>query len=107
MNPDLHKTSLDELIRLEDPGFYLDDPFPAYRRLRREAPMFRYRPLNTWVVSRYEDVRYVTKHADLFSSAHGQHLTDAKQSLAAPPPEPGRRPRLSGGPRRGGGRRGR
>jgi cytochrome P450 len=70
--------SLDELARLEDPAFYLGNPFPVYRRLRCEAPVFIYKPLNTRVVTRYDDVRFVTRNADVFSSAQGEHLTDAR-----------------------------
>jgi cytochrome P450 len=69
-------TSLEELVKLEDPAFYLGDPFPVYRRLRREEPVFMYRPLGIRVVSTYADVRYGLRNVGLFSSARGLILTD-------------------------------
>jgi cytochrome P450 len=70
---------LAEEVRLEDPEFYLGDPFPVYDRLRREDPVFKYEPLSTWVVSTYEDARYVARNAEIFSSAHGIVLADARK----------------------------
>ena len=32
-------------LRLEDPGWYLEDPHGAFGRLRREAPVHRVEPL--------------------------------------------------------------
>jgi len=43
--------ALSAVVRLEDPAFYLDDPYPVMQRLRREDPVFYYEPLNMWVVS--------------------------------------------------------
>jgi len=40
---------------LSDP-MLVDDPYPTYRRLREEAPVFWSAPLNGWVVTRYDDV---------------------------------------------------
>ncbi|MBW2413536.1 MAG: cytochrome P450 [Deltaproteobacteria bacterium] len=49
-----------------DPGF-LDDPYPTYARLRREAPIHRH-PTGFVVVSRYADVTRVLKTPEVFSS---------------------------------------
>ncbi len=43
------------------------DPYPLYRALREHAPVYEAKP-RTWVISRYEDVRFVLKNSDLFSS---------------------------------------
>lgn len=40
---------------LADPAL-IDDPYPTYRRLREEAPVFWSAHMNGWVVTRYEDV---------------------------------------------------
>ena len=40
---------------LADPAL-IDDPYPTYRRLREEAPVFWSAQMNGWVVTRYEDV---------------------------------------------------
>jgi cytochrome P450 len=50
-----------------DPAF-LDDPYPTYARLRDEDPVHRH-PAGFYVVSRHEDVAFVFKNADLFSSS--------------------------------------
>ncbi len=45
------------------------DPYPVYADLRREQPVARTEPLGFYAVSRYEDVSYVLKNPQLFSSA--------------------------------------
>jgi hypothetical protein len=40
---------------LADPAL-IDDPYPTYRRLREEAPVFWSERMNGWVVTRYDDV---------------------------------------------------
>ena len=69
-------TSLAELVRLEDVNFYWDNPYPVLRRMRQEAPVFYYEPLDMWVVSRYEDVRYVGRTPEIFSNHAGLFFSD-------------------------------
>jgi cytochrome P450 len=69
-------TALTDILRLEDPGFYLDDPYPALQRLRQEDPVFYYEPLDMWVISKYEDIRYVGRTPEIFSSHAGIFLND-------------------------------
>jgi cytochrome P450 len=56
---------------LHDPDFYLGDPFPAYRWLRRHAPVYWHEACGWWALSRYEDVRFVSSRPDLFTSTRG------------------------------------
>jgi hypothetical protein len=35
-------SNLASLVRLEDPNFYLDDPYPVLQQMRREDPVFHY-----------------------------------------------------------------
>ncbi len=44
------------------------NPFPVYKTLRDEAPVCWAADPGAWVVSRYDDVLYVLKNTDLFSS---------------------------------------
>ena len=67
---------LANLVRLEDPNFYLDNPYPILQRLRKEEPVFFYEPLDMWVISRYEDIRHVGRSPEIFSSHDGIHLND-------------------------------
>lgn len=42
------------------------DPYPIYARLRREAPVAWVPAVNLWLVTRADDVEYVTTHPELF-----------------------------------------
>src|SRR5438552_13788219 len=45
------------------------DPYPWYRRLRDEAPLYHHERLDFWVVSRYEDVLAGARAHGVLSSA--------------------------------------
>ena len=47
------------------------DPYPVYRKLRDEAPVFRAETANTWVLSRHEDVIATLLDHQTFSSVNG------------------------------------
>ena len=49
-------------------GEQLEDPYPFYARARKEEPIFFSPELNTWVVTRYDDVQTVLSQPDIFSS---------------------------------------
>ncbi len=49
------------------PAFY-QDPYPTYAALRESAPVFWYEPWGQWLISRYEDIAYVLRRPDVFSS---------------------------------------
>jgi cytochrome P450 len=71
-------TELRDLVRIEDPRFYLEDPFPVFARMRAEEPVFYYEPLDTFVLTKHEDIRLVNRQPDLFSNARGIFLNDVK-----------------------------
>src|SRR5689334_22985860 len=48
---------------------HLDDPYPLFAELRREAPVVFNPSFGMWVVSRHEDVSAVVKDPVRFSSA--------------------------------------
>jgi cytochrome P450 len=52
--------------------FDLTDPFPLYRRARREAAVFRSSKVDSWVLSRYEDIKSVLNDWRTFSSENTQ-----------------------------------
>ena len=72
---DVEQAELKDLVRIEDVSFYMDDPFPVYARLRREQPVFYYEPLDIFVLSRGEDIRWASRHPEIFSSAQGLMLS--------------------------------
>ena len=43
-------------------------PFPYFNAIRREQPVYFMEELDAWYVSRYEDVRHVKKHPEIFSN---------------------------------------
>jgi cytochrome P450 len=47
------------------------DPYPAYRRLRDEAPVYHHEQRNFWVLSRFTDVFAAVSDSATFSSAQG------------------------------------
>ena len=59
-----------------DPFQFYEDPYPTFRRLRREAPLYRNDGLDLWVLSRFEDVQSAVKNRSTFSSAQGVALDD-------------------------------
>jgi cytochrome P450 len=48
-----------------------DDPYPVYRQLRENAPVYRCQNRDTWVLSRYADIDRALLDPGLFSSAKG------------------------------------
>jgi cytochrome P450 len=58
-------------IPFEDGRFYSDNPFPTLARLRAEEPVYFREDLNTWFLTRFEDVVQVSRNAMVFSSASG------------------------------------
>jgi cytochrome P450 len=73
--------SRDELVALapiDSPDFYINNPHPTLSRIRKEAPVLRYEHLNSWLVSKYEDIRSMSRNPDVFCVAKGIQLNDAR-----------------------------
>jgi len=58
-------------IGLADGTFYGRDPFPAFAWMRREAPAYFDESCGVWGITRYADVKEISKDPDTFSSAGG------------------------------------
>jgi len=56
---------------MTDCRLYQADPYPTYRWLRANAPVYRDEASNLWVLSKYEDVFAVSKNPETFSAAQG------------------------------------
>lgn len=54
-----------------NPLVALDDPYPVYRRLRDEAPLYHHEPLDLWAFSRFDDVQAAAKDWETFSTSAG------------------------------------
>ncbi len=58
-------------VNLLDGRLYAGDPYPTYRRLRDEAPVYRDPVNGVWGISRYQDVVEVEKDPGRYTSAQG------------------------------------
>ena len=74
-------TRLDPPISAEapvcwDPLLVVDDPYPTYRRLRDEAPLYRDEERGIWALSRFDDVQSSARDWPTFSSGEGNDHDD-------------------------------
>src|SRR5579875_451494 len=51
-----------------------EDPYPYYRRLRDEAPLYRNDELNFWALSRHQDVLQGFRNSTTLSNKYGVSL---------------------------------
>jgi cytochrome P450 len=73
---------LADQVRVEDLSFYDDRQFGVYNRMRTEAPAYHYRPLDVFLLTRMDDVRYVSTHPEQFSNAAGLTLNQLRMAKA-------------------------
>jgi cytochrome P450 family 142 subfamily A polypeptide 1 len=65
-------TAPDQLfIGLTDGTFYGGDPFPAFAWMREHAPAYFDESSGVWGITRYSDVKEISKDPDTFSNAGG------------------------------------
>jgi cytochrome P450 family 142 subfamily A polypeptide 1 len=56
-------------IDLLDGDFYANDPYPTYAWMRENEPLYWDATNELWGVSRYDDIEFIEKHAELFVSS--------------------------------------
>ena len=79
-------TEIDVLTaRLVDGGFYADDPYPTYARLRAEAPVAWCEPGGFWALSTHETVLRASTDPDTFCSRRGILAMEIGVEYATPP----------------------
>ena len=61
------------------------NPYPVYRRLREESPLYYNKEYDFYAVSRYDDVRQGLANHQTFSSARGGILELIKANVEMPP----------------------
>jgi cytochrome P450 len=59
----------------------MDDPHPLFSEIRERSPVCQVEPNGWWAVTRYQDVVFVLKHPELFSSAN---LRSARDTIVDP-----------------------
>ena len=62
----------------------LEDPYPVFKRMRDEAPIYYNEPYDFYAVSRYEDVKSCLIDRDTFSSRKGVILEMIKADIEMP-----------------------
>jgi cytochrome P450 len=65
-------------VPIEDPHWYLDDPWPTFAAMQREAPFWYYEPLDTFVVTRYEDIKAIAGRPEIFVNSRALFLNDIR-----------------------------
>ena len=60
------------------------DPFPVYRWMRDEAPVFYSEKWNWWALSRFEDVRAAATDPQTFLSYEGIDIDDTAKDQSGP-----------------------
>jgi cytochrome P450 len=63
----------------------LADPYPAFRRMREEAPLYYNEPYDFYAVTRFEDVQATLRDRKRFSSARGVLLEIIQANVDMPP----------------------
>src|SRR5215470_16253745 len=66
---------------LHDPEFHAGDPFPAFRRLRADAPIHWQETPGFWALTRHEDVVAVSRDPATFCSSRGVLLSDIERPI--------------------------
>jgi len=61
-----------------DPFLFYEDPYPIYRGLRDEAPVYLSPERRLWVLSRFDDVQRAGRDWRTFSSAEGVDIDDSR-----------------------------
>ncbi|MES1147701.1 MAG: hypothetical protein ABUL53_00805, partial [Bradyrhizobium guangdongense] len=56
---------------------FFEDPYPTYRRLRAERPVYYCHATSLWFVSRHADIAHALGNPALFSSSAGNALSDS------------------------------
>jgi cytochrome P450 len=63
---------------------YYPDPYPVYKRMREEAPLYHNEEYGFYAVSRYDDVQRVFSDRETFSSARGDVYEHIKSNTPIP-----------------------
>ncbi len=79
-------TTRDSRERLGDPVYdplsFYEDPYPLYRLLRDEAPVYYNEQRDLWALSRFEDIQRASREWRVFSSGESVVLDDESELYA-------------------------
>jgi cytochrome P450 len=63
---------LDDQVRLMEAHWFMSYPYDVFRRLRNEAPVYYSERDGIWAITKYDDIRNISKSPELF--ANGYHV---------------------------------
>ena len=63
-------------FHVNDPNFYAGDPYPMYKRLREEAPVYWDAKEEIWCITKLSDVQSISRDPTRFRSAQGVLIND-------------------------------
>ena len=69
--------TLDDEVRLLETSWFMSYPHDVYARLRHEAPVYWSARDGLWAVSKYDDIRFVSKSPELFGNAYHIYVAAA------------------------------
>ena len=69
--------TLDDQVRLMETSWFMSYPHDVYARLRHEAPVYWSERDRLWAVSKYDDVRWISKSPELFANAYHIYVAAA------------------------------
>jgi cytochrome P450 len=69
--------ALDDQVRLMESAWFMSYPHDVYARLRREAPVYWSPRDEVWAISKYEDIRWISKQPELFSNRYHIYIAGA------------------------------
>lgn len=78
---------LQDDVRLLESAFFMSYPHDVFARLRSEAPVFHSERDGIWAITKYDDVRSISRSPHLF--ANGYHVYSAAASIRGDDEAPG------------------
>ena len=69
---------LDDQVRMMESAWFMSYPHDVYARLRREAPVYWSPRDEMWAISKYEDIRWISKTARAVLERYHIYVTAAK-----------------------------
>ena len=70
----------------EDIDFYLGDPYPVLRQVRREDPVHWHEKAACWCITRHADIEHVSRSPQSFTSTQGVVLGTTPENRPPGPP---------------------
>jgi cytochrome P450 len=70
-------TALDDQVRMMNTSWFMAYPHDVYARMRAEAPVYWSERDEVWGISKYDDVRWISKTPELFANAYHIYVAAA------------------------------